>query len=499
MEKRASGILLHISSLPSRCGIGDLGQAAYDFADFLEESGQRYWQILPLNPTDGGSSDSPYSSPSTFAGNPLFISPELLEDDGLLDSSDTACHVKEEEDLIDYDAVRQHKLGMLAKAFKRFVKASELKDMGSFCLRNAFWLDDHALFTVLKAHHGGKSWIEWPEKYRDRDPEALECFRKANEEEILREKFFQFTFDEQWSRVKKYCNEKGIKIIGDLPIYVSYDSADVWSHPGIFKLDEKKRPYAVAGVPPDYFSSTGQLWGNPVYRWDVLKGSRYDWWLKRFSSTFRKYDIVRIDHFRGLVQYWEVPSTEPNAVKGSWQDVPTYDFFDRIKWDFPHFPVIAEDLGVITDDVKDAKRHYGLPGMKILMFAFGEDDPSNPYLPHNYERNCIVYTGTHDNNTLQGWMKHEAPETDKARLFRYLGEEGDEGPGLNWKVIRIAMMSVADTVIVPVQDVLSLGSKARMNQPSKASGNWKWRLKPGQLKTSYAKKLKDIVMTYGRA
>lgn len=497
MDKRASGILMHISSLPSKYDIGDFGPTAYNFADFLYDSKQSYWQILPLNPTNKENGDSPYFSESTFAGNPLLISPELLEEEGLLTKDDlTALEVKDLGS-VDFDSVRDHKLPLLEKAFKHFLKTEERSAFDHYLKENSYWLDDYALFRAIKKKIKKQPWSKWQKGYRDRDPGVLADFEKKNEKVILKEKFLQYIFYRQWVKLKTYCNQKGITIIGDLPIYVSYDSSDVWVNPGIFKLDEKKEPYVVSGVPPDYFSATGQLWNNPVYRWDMLQETGYKWWIDRLSCMFKLYDLVRIDHFRGLVQFWEVPSSETTAVNGSWQDVPTYDFFDKLISHFQGFPVIAEDLGIITDDVKEAKTHYGFPGMKILMFAFGEDNPLNPYQPHNFERNCIVYTGTHDNNTLQGWVKDEAREEDVQRLYDYIGDKST-GSELNWKLIRLAMMSIADGVIIPVQDILGLGQKARMNQPSNAFGNWAWRMKPGQLKKIHSKKMKELTMIYAR-
>ncbi len=425
------------------------------------------------------------------------ISPELLLEDGLLKANELEETEAGQTDPVDFEAVRRQKLPLLEKAYNRFMKKKDITEFEKFMTRNASWLNDYAIFRVVKRKYKKRSWSNWPEDYRDRDIETLSGFEAKNEKIILKEKFMQFLFYRQWMKLKTYCNQKGISIIGDLPIYVSYDSSDVWVNPDIFKLDEKKEPYVVSGVPPDYFSSTGQLWNNPVYRWDVLKETGYRWWINRLGHMFQLYDLVRIDHFRGLVQFWEVPAFEDTAVNGSWQDVPTYDLFDRLRSEFPGFPVIAEDLGIITDDVKTAKKHYGFPGMKILMFAFGEDNPLNPYQPHNFERNCIVYTGTHDNNTFQGWVKNEARKEDVERLYDYIGRKA-AGAELNWDLIRIVMMSIADVAIIPVQDILALGQGSRMNQPSNTFGNWKWKLRPGQLKKSHGEKLKKMAVLYAR-
>jgi 4-alpha-glucanotransferase len=500
MNERGSGILLHISSLPSGYGIGDMGPEAYRFADKLKASGQRYWQILPLNPTNSENGDSPYFSSSAFAGNPLLISPELLVEDGFVQEEDIlfAPETEQHGSEVDFESVREHRKVLLEKAFITFKEGREKPEFLDFCAANGFWLEDYALFMSLKREFKGISWGEWPVDFRDREAEALEDFLKARKGSVLEHKFYQFLFHRQWQSLKKYCNDRGITIIGDLPIYVSYDSSDVWVDPGIFKLDDDRKPSVVSGVPPDYFSETGQLWSNPVYRWDVLKKNSYKWWVERFAVNFAKYDMVRIDHFRGLVQYWEVPAGEETAVNGSWQDVPTYDFFDTLKKEFPDFPVIAEDLGIITDDVKEAKAHYDFPGMKVLIFAFGEDNPDNPYLPHNYERNCLVYTGTHDNNTLAGWYNNEAGEEDRERFWRYLG--GDPRPEeLNTAMIRLAMMSVADKAIMNMQDLLGLGQAARMNEPSSSSGNWRWRLEAGQMDDGCFDLLGEMTRLYGRA
>ena len=455
--------------------------------------------MLPLNPTGPGSGNSPYFSHSAFAANPLLISFDRLIEEGLLSQEDLKPVPKFPDHEVDFDNVMIYKLQILDKAYRNFMSRGADDGFRGFCERFSAWLDDFALFMALKIEYDGKCWDKWPKKLRDRDGAALEKARKDFSERIEKEKFFQYLFFRQWFALRGYCNERGIKIVGDVPIYVSYDSADVWLDPHIFKLDQDKKPLAVSGVPPDYFSETGQLWNNPVYNWDVLKEMGYSWWIKRMRHTFEYFDIVRIDHFRGLVQYWEVPGGEETAMNGQWKDVPTYDFFDTLKKEFPGFPVIAEDLGLITDDVREAMKHYGFPGMKVLQFAFGEDKPDHPYLPHNFVRNCVAYTGTHDNNTMKGWLLEESTPEERSRMAGYLGVDKDDVDAMIWGAVRALMMSVADTVIIPVQDILELDQSARMNQPKTGRGNWKWRLMPGQFKIEDCRRFQEDTRIYGRA
>jgi len=497
IQGRGSGVLLHITSLPSPYGIGDLGPEAYSFADFLADTKQTYWQILPLNPTNPSCGNSPYFSHSAFAANPLLISFERLLDEGLLSAEDIGPVPEFTPGVVDHETVGKYKHKVLDKAYQRFKKSADDGDFEKFCSKNAEWLENFALFKVLKDEFQGQVWSQWPDALRDRHPEALEKAKKDHGERMEREKFLQYILLTQWVSLKSYCNGKDIKIIGDIPIYVSYDSADVWVNPHIFKLDKEKKPIVVSGVPPDYFSKTGQLWNNPVYRWDVLKDTGYSWWIRRMEHTFGYYDIVRIDHFRGLVQFWEVPVGEETAINGEWKDVPTYDFFDTLLEHIPDFPVIVEDLGIITPDVREAMRHYGFPGMKVLQFAFGEDNPEHPYLPHNYEKNCVVYPGTHDNNTLVGWLENESTEEERERLFRYLRREGPVEE-ISWEVIKLAMMSPADTAVIPMQDILGLGEDARMNQPQTVEGNWKWRMLVGQITSVHADQLRAVTELSGR-
>jgi 4-alpha-glucanotransferase len=497
MKQRASGILLHIISLPSPFGIGDMGPEAYRFADFLAEAKQALWQILPLNPIDPAYGNSPYHSIAAFASSPLLISPELLVQDGLLSLQDIDPPPSSPEGRVDYLAAIQYKNRLFRLAYERFQKTSQGQDYERFCSQNATWLEDFARFVAFKDHFNGAVWSDWPPEIRDRDPGALHSLTEKLYERIETEKFLQYIVARQWQALKRYCNERGIQIIGDMPIYVDYDSVDVWTHPEIFKLDADRKPEAVAGVPPDYFSATGQLWGNPVYRWDTLKEGGFDWWLQRMGHALKLFDVVRIDHFRGLVAYWEVPAGEQTAIHGQWVEVPVEDFFNTLVKRFPECPIIAEDLGVITPDVREVMQHFDLPGMKILLFAFGEDNPMHPYLPHTYEENSVVYTGTHDNNTVRGWFEREAKSADKKRLFRYLGRKvpARDIPG---ELIRLAMESKANLAIIPMQDILGLGAEARMNRPATGDGNWEWQLKSGQLTPELTEKLEALTESCGR-
>jgi 4-alpha-glucanotransferase len=498
MNRRGSGILLHISSLPSAFGVGDFGPAANRFADFLSLAGQSFWQVLPLNPTDAALGSSPYSSPSAFALNPLFISPELLAREHLLENAELSSFPHFPEEKVDFAKVLPYKRRLLEQAFVAFRSAGAMAEYRLFCEHNGYWLNDFALFQSLKHKFHGQVWSDWPEDIRDRQPQALEEASRQLSDAIEYEKFLQFVSARQWSELQQYCSDRGIQLIGDIPIYVNYDSADVWSHPYIFKLNQEKKPTVVAGVPPDYFSETGQLWGNPVYDWDALRDRRYAWWVKRMERTLGLYDLARIDHFRGLVAFWEVPAREETAINGYWVKVPTDDFFSTLSSHFFNLPLIAEDLGYITAEVREVVRSLGLPGMKILQFAFGADMPDHPYLPHNYDRNCVVYTGTHDNNTVRGWFENEADDECKQRLAQYFGfkQTAEEIP---WTMVRAAMMSVADLAIAPLQDIVGLGGEARMNKPSVANGNWSWRCTEEMLSDSVIDKLKQVTHIFGRA
>lgn len=498
MNERGSGVLLHLTSLSSPFGIGDFGPGAYRFADFLAQGKQSYWQVLPLNPTELISGNSPYSSISAFAGNPLLISPEILVESGFLKKEDLQETPSFPQHRCDYASVIPFKNRLWRQAYERFKNNPKgKKSYEEFCSQHGHWLDDFALFVVIKNHSQGKAWGEWEKGLRDRDPKDLEKIRREFHDELEREKFLQYLFFQQCLGLKDYCLQKGIQLIGDMPIYVNYDSVDVWTHPELFKLDEGKKPLFVAGVPPDYFSKTGQRWGNPIYRWDVLQGTGFQWWLQRVAHNLRIFDVMRIDHFRGFIAFWEVPVTEKTAIQGKWVKAPAEAFFTTLLEKFPVTVFIAEDLGLITQDVKEIINRFGFPGMRVLLFAFDEDLPTHPYLPHNYISNTIAYTGTHDNNTTRGWFENEATPQDRQRLFRYLGREV-AAELLPKELLRLLMMSVAKTVIVPVQDILGLGREARMNIPSTTTGNWEWRLLPDQLTPAHAEMLGEMTSTYGR-
>ena len=500
-KRRSSGILLPVFSLPSRFGIGALGPEARCFADFLAKAGQSLWQILPLNPTDPINGHSPYSSASAFAGNPLLISPEGLLAEGLLTGGDLKDVPPFADGFVDYGQAAAFKETLLEKAWHRFKDPSHRKGDGGwevFLGENAFWLDDFALFTALKARFAGAPWTLWPRALRDRQPEALETAGKSLFEVVEREKFRQYLFFDQWRRLREYCHDRGVLILGDMPIYVGHDSADVWSHRRLFKLDKKGRPEAVAGVPPDYFSKTGQLWGNPVYQWGAMQRTGYGWMIGRIAHLMEVYDFVRIDHFKGFIAYWEVPAAEKTAVNGRWVPAPGWDFFNRLAARFPCLPLICEDLGAITAEVREVIRHFGFPGTRVLQFAFGGDLAESPHAPHNIGEDCLVYTGTHDSNTLKGWYATEATPGAKRNLARYVGKRISPR-GLHWDIIRLAMMSPASVAIVPVQDILGLGGEARLNHPGTREGNWRWRLLPGQLTPHLARTLLKMTEIYGRA
>ena len=480
MNNRSSGILLHISSLPSNFGIGDLGPNAYHFVDFLAKTKQHYWQMLPLNPTDGVYGHSPYSSNSAYAANILFISPELLSREGWL-SAEELDNPKFSQDSVDYESVVAYKNKLFDLAYEHFKKDQKNQvEYKEFCMKNSFWLDDYALFLVLKNHFKLDNWTKWPIEVKAREKSVLDKFKQQYQDAIEKIKFLQYVFFKQWFALKSYCHQKRVRIIGDIPIYVNDDSVDVWTNSELFKLNGNKEPEFVAGVPPDYFSETGQRWGNPVYDWEKLKETRYSWWGQRIKHNLKLFDVVRIDHFRGLVAYWQIPAAETTAVKGEWTAVPTDDFLSTLKQTFPQLPIIAEDLGIITPDVTAAMKKFELPGMKILLFAFDGELEKHPYIPENYVENCVVYTGTHDNNTVRGWFEMEASEETKNKLFNYIGRKIPIYE-LSWEMIQLAMTSIADTAIFPLQDVLRLGNEARMNKPGTKTGNWKWRLLPDAL------------------
>ncbi|MEH2142525.1 4-alpha-glucanotransferase [Nostoc sp.] len=494
---RSSGILLHPTSFPSRFGIGDLGLEAYRFIDFLKESHQQYWQVLPLGPTAYG--NSPYMCYSAMAGNPLLISPEKLRDEGLLTEEDFANLPGFPEEKVDFKDVVPVKIGLLKKAYEHFrANATPIlqKEFEGFCDSKAYWLDNYALFMALKDANDNANWHTWPSELVKRDPQAMEQVQERLNGEIFYYKFVQFEFFRQWSELKSYANMRGIDIIGDIPIYVAHDSADVWAHPNIFCLDEHTGAAAqMAGVPPDYFSATGQLWGNPVYNWEELQKQDFKWWVQRFEAMLDYVDIIRIDHFRGFEAYWAVPQGEETAINGKWVEAPGDAFFEVIRQKLGKLPVLAEDLGVITPGVEALRDKYEFPGMKILQFAFSAD-AANPFLPFNYPRNAVVYTGTHDNDTTLGWFD-TASDQEKQNLLLYLGSISPEG--IHWDLIRLALSSIANQAIIPLQDILGLGNQARMNFPSIPEGNWEWRYQTGALTQELGDRLRVLTELNGRA
>ncbi len=500
MIRRRSGILHHITSLPSPHGIGDLGPWAYRFADFLHEAGQSLWQVLPLNPTSTAYGNSPYSSCSAFAGNPLFISLEMLAREGFLSQEDLGNQPSFPLERVDFEAVTKYKTEVLRRATERLRGSRLDRDsrFETFLKESAKWLEDYALFVVLKERFGGAPWYEWPKELRDRDAHALAEAKRELADRIFHEVVLQYFFARQWGALRTYCNERRIQIFGDMPIYVSMDSSDVWSNPAVFKLDGEKKSLFVSGVPPDYFSATGQRWGNPVYDWDHLKSTQFTWWVARMEHALKHLDLVRVDHFRGFVNYWEVPSSEETAIHGKWVDAPAMDLFATLLRRFPFMPIVAEDLGIITAEVREVMRAFGFPGMKVLHFAFYGDVRTNPYAPHNHVKDCIIYTGTHDNNTTTGWFRKDLSPADREQLFEYLGRPvGEEG--IHMELVRVAMMSVADTCIIPLQDFLGFDETARMNFPSMSEGNWEWRLNPELLTDDLCRMIGRLTRLYGRA
>ncbi|MGA2880371.1 MAG: 4-alpha-glucanotransferase [Bryobacteraceae bacterium] len=494
---RSSGILLHPTSLASPHGIGDLGAEARRFVDFLADAGQKLWQVLPLGPTGYG--ESPYQCFSAWAGNPLLISLERLVEKGWLDASTLENAPDFSEDRVDFERLIPWKTALLQSA------AANCSDFDDFCRGKQHWLDDFALFTALKAEHQGAGWTHWETGARDRDPKLLARWREQLAGPIAAQKFLQFAFYEQWRELREYARARGVRVMGDLPIYVSHDSADVWVNRQYFHLDAQGNATVVSGVPPDYFSETGQLWGNPIYRWDALAKDGYGWWLDRFRATFEMVDMIRLDHFRGFEAYWEVPSSEPTAVNGRWVKGPGAGLFRAARAKLGELPFVAENLGVITPEVEAIREEFGFPGMAVLQFAFGTDPQAPTFRPHNYPREVVAYTGTHDCDTTVGWWSSAGrgestrsdedirKELDFAR--RYLNTDGKE---IHWTFIRALEASVADTVLIPMQDVLGLGTEARMNQPATLGGNWRWRYRPGVLKPELARRLREMAELYER-
>ncbi|MCR5250714.1 MAG: 4-alpha-glucanotransferase [Lachnospiraceae bacterium] len=493
-KERKCGILLPVTSLPSKYGIGCFSKEAYEFIDFLADAGQSYWQVLPLGVTGYG--DSPYQAFSTFAGNPYMVDlEELIEEGWLTEKECEKAEQGKDPEKIDYEKIYRSRLALLKKAFLRS-DVSRRKEYRAFVRENAFWLEDFSFFMAMKLVNRGKSFIRWEDGLRLHKANAIAKYKKDPKlkSEMDCCKFVQYYFFRQWDRLKKYANEKGVRIIGDLPIYVAFDSADTWSHPELFQLDEKGYPIAVAGCPPDYFSQTGQLWGNPLYRWEDHRKSGYEWWMQRLEFAFRLFDVVRIDHFRGFDEYYSIPYGNPTAEFGHWEKGPGYDLFRTMKEKLGEKEIIAEDLGFLTPGVRKLVKKTGYPGMKILEFAFDSAE-DNDYLPHNYDRNCVVYTGTHDNDTVLGWFSTLA-KRDQQFTKDYLGIKNTKHIG--WELIRLALASVSDTAVIPLQDYLELGSEARINTPSTLGNNWDWRMKKGSLTPPLAERIRKTCAMYGR-
>lgn len=494
-ESRCSGILLHVTSFPSEFGVGDFGPSAFAFVDLLVQASQSLWQILPINPPSFG--NSPYSCTSAFAISPLFVSPEFMVRDGLLEDSDLECVPKFSSERVQYSSVLDFKIELLSKSYNRFKESIDRNGYEQFCVENSYWLEDFCLFSALKKHFDECSWCDWPEVIRKRSPEAMLFYTETLKQDLEKEKYFQFVLFRQWKELQEYCQDNGVRVFGDVALYVNYDSADVWGHPDIFKLDQELKPVVVAGVPPDYFSETGQRWGNPVFDWNVLQNNDFVWWIERMKHNLNLFDLVRIDHFRGFLAAWEIPADEPTAVNGQWQECPGVEFFTSLLNVRKPIPVVAEDLGVITQDVKDAMAQFGFSGMKLLIFAFDGDISENPYAPDHHVKNCVLYTGTHDCNTVRGWFEEEISQESKLKLESIIGRKVSSKTVSDAMII-LTMSSIADTVILPMQDILGLGAEARMNCPGLAENNWEWRLLPDQWTVSLAEKLADTTKAYGR-
>lgn len=496
---RSAGILLHITSLPGKYGMGDMGERAYTFVDFLEKSGQSYWQILPLNPVHKKSGYSPYSPLSSVAGNTLLIDIDTMLGYSFVRLKFNKEKKFEEWSSIDFKTAELYRNQVFEFVFSQFKENANEKwqqEFQEFKVAESGWLDDFTMFVTIKRMFNDVVWNRWPAEYRDRDDVTLLNFQKHHSNEIEKEKFLQFLFFRQWSALKGYCNKKGIQVIGDIPIYISLDSADVWTYSGYFKLDENKHMKGIAGVPPDYFNENGQLWNMPVFRWGKMKENKYEWWMMRLKNNLQMYDVIRLDHFRGFSAYWEVPAGDETAVNGKWIKGPGDDFFNALMKEFPDMPFIAEDLGEIDQPVYDLRDKFGLPGMQVLQFAFYGDMPTSIHIPHNYKRNSVVYTGTHDNNTVKGWYKKEKRNTKK-RIRSYLKRKVTK-KNIHKVFIELAYASVARLAMVPLQEVLGLGEEAIMNRPSINKGNWKWKLVNGQIKKKHSSYLSTITHMYNR-
>jgi len=499
---RAAGVLLHPTSLPGRHGIGDLGAEAHAFVDFLAATGQRWWQILPLGPTGYG--NSPYQSTSSFGGNPLLIDVDDLARRGWMASESTLHDARLPVDHVDFDAVTVLKEGSLRLAYDGFNAQGGDSKFEEFIAANSGWLDDFVFYQALKDVHAGHAWYQWEPELVEREPAAMAAWRARLAEGIRYHEFVQYVFEVQWQELRAACQRHGVMLIGDLPIFVAHDSADVWANPELFFLDKAGQPLVVAGVPPDYFSETGQLWGNPLYRWDTHAADDYAWWAARIRFLLGRVDIVRIDHFRGFEAYWEIPAGSTTAAPGTWVEGPGSKFFDAMRRRLGNLPLIAEDLGLITPGVEALRDEFSLPGMRVLQFGFGPDSGSEKHLPHRFMPHCVVYTGTHDNDTTQGWFTStdvattqswDEIQAERAYAHRYMDTDGDE---FHWEMIRLAFSSVADTAVIPLQDILGLDSRARMNLPGKAEGNWQWRFQKGQLDRQTQDRYAELTAIYSR-
>ena len=492
---RATGILLHPTSLPSRGGIGDFGPAAYEFVDFLAAARQGLWQVLPLGPLGYGY--SPYSSTSAFAGNPLLISLERLAEHGWLERSRLA-ELSDEVKAVDYPQVFARKMPVLAQAAHNFLKTAPghaRARFDAFCSENNWWLEHFVLFDALRARSHLESWNQWPREIMRREPAALEKARQELADDLNMRRAVQFAFHEQWRALRQYCAQRSIRVAGDIAIFVNFDSVDVWGNPQLFRLNDTLEPEVVSGVPPDFFSETGQRWGNPLYRWDVMRSTGYAWWVNRLRWATQNCDYIRLDHFRGFAQFWEIPASEPTAIRGRWVDGPKDDIFLKVREALGGLPFFAEDLGFITSDVHELRDRLQIPGMAVLQFGFG-DAGAHIYLPHRLIPDKVVYTGTHDNDTVLGWWNSAAGEQERCHVISYLGPAPD---GINWAFIRAAQASVASLCVIPLQDVLGLGSEARMNTPSQNDGNWRWRFQRGALTSQLAEKLAQLAEVSDRS
>lgn len=497
MSVRASGVLLHITSLPSEGGIGDLGPVAHEFVRLLAASGQTCWQFLPLNPTSTFIGNSPYSSPSAFACNPLLISPLLLVQEGIVSWADVGVAPQGDSAHVDFAKVEEHRRMVLRAAHERNQHQIRLDGrFVDFCRREAHWLDDYARFISIKNAHEGQAWSDWPEPLRRRDPAALARWDAAEAHELEYVRFEQYLFHRQWRALRATATEAGVRLVGDVPIYVTYDSADVWANPQLFRLDRELAPTVVAGVPPDYFSETGQRWGNPVYDWDALRSDGFAWWVRRLRRNLDLVDALRIDHFRGFAGYWAIPAAEPTAVNGRWMDAPGHELFQALARKLPALPFIAEDLGVITPDVRELRDAFGLPGMKVIQFAFGGDAPRNPDIPFRHVPRSVVYTGTHDNAPSRAWFE-TLDDAARWQFEAYVGHEV-RPDAAHLAMLRLALGSVSELCILPLQDILGLGSEARMNTPSVAENNWCWRMLPAHMERRRFEALARMTALYGR-